>query len=187
MRLFIAIDLSPEFKQELARLQSELKKSNADVKWVEPENVHLTLKFLGEVTKEYADKVKKVLDSVASQFKSFEISLSGIGAFPKLDYPRVVWVGIAKGKDQAKKISEKLDEELSKLGFAKEEREFAAHLTIGRVRSAKNKESLKTNILSLDPGPLPLAPQQVSTINLYQSTLTPKGPIYTCLYQALLK
>lgn len=186
MRTFIAIDLSEEAKRELAKLQSELKKSNADVKWVEPENVHLTLKFLGEVTDEYVIKVKEVLDKIASQFKPYEIMLSGIGAFPKLDYPRVIWVGIEKGKIETKEIADKIEEELSKLDFQKEDREFSAHLTIGRVRSPKNKQTLKEKLQTLDCKLYTVNCTLVSSINLYQSTLTPQGPLYTCLHKVNL-
>jgi 2'-5' RNA ligase len=184
MRTFIAIALSPEIRRGLAGIQSELKRSDADVKWVEPENIHLTLKFLGEVTKEFLPKVKEVLAGVASRFKPFEISIAGIGAFPKLDYPRVVWVGIEKGKAQTKAIAEKLDEELEKLGFAREEHEFSAHLTIGRVRSSKNKERLKQ--LITDYGLRITDYEQIETVTLFQSTLTPNGPIYTSLCEAKL-
>lgn len=187
MRTFIAIDLSKENKSKLAKIQDQLIKSNADVKWVEIDNIHLTLKFLGEVTDEYAGKVKEALDKIANGFKPFEISLSGLGAFPKLDYPRVIWVGLEKGKKETEEIAKKLEEELSKLGFAKEDRPFSAHLTIGRVRSGKNKETLKKIIEALNRTPKTVNPQRVSQLVLYQSTLTPNGPIYTPLHSAILK
>ncbi|MBI4336126.1 MAG: RNA 2',3'-cyclic phosphodiesterase [Candidatus Omnitrophica bacterium] len=184
MRAFIAIDLSDDNKAELSRLRDELKQAQADVKWVQPENIHLTLKFLGEVTDEYVGKVQEALDRIAAGFKPFEVSLLGIGAFPKLDYPRVIWVGLDKGKEEAEEIAKNIEEELEKLGFAKEDRPFAAHLTIGRVRSGKNKEALKDKIETVSCKLLTVSPQLVSSIVLYQSTLTPHGPIYTALHAA---
>ncbi|MCX5715275.1 MAG: RNA 2',3'-cyclic phosphodiesterase [Candidatus Omnitrophica bacterium] len=186
MRTFIAIPLSNEIKQELSKIQSEFKQTNADVKWVEPENIHLTLKFLGEVTEEFLPKVKDALTKAISGFKSFEISISGIGAFPKLDYPRAIWVGIEKGKDETKSIAEKLEDELEKLGFAREEREFSAHLTIGRVKSSKNKEALKKILLTTAGQQLTTDSQKVSSITLYQSKLSPHGPTYATLHEAKL-
>jgi len=184
MRTFIAIDLNEENVEKIAGLQSELKKSDADVKWVEPENIHLTLKFLGEISEEQAGQVKNILDKIASDFRPFEVSLTEIGAFPKLDYPRVIWVGIEKGKKETEEIAKNIEDELEKLGFPKEKRPFAAHLTIGRVRTPKNKERLKTVIQTWNLEHRTSNSQIVSSVVLYQSKLTPKGPIYTPLHSA---
>ena len=184
MRTFIAIDLSEEAQQELTQLQSELKTSQADVKWVDPKNIHLTLKFLGEISDQQVTQVKATLDKIAPQFKPYETTLSGIGAFPKLDHPRVVWVGIEDAKGETKEIASKIEAELEKIGFKKEDREFKAHLTIGRVRSSKNKDKLKSIIQSISFAPQSKNP--INDITLYQSTLTPQGPIYTILYTAQL-
>ena len=182
MRAFIAINLSPEIKKELAGLQEDLARSLADVKWVETENIHLTLKFLGEVTEEYIEKVKTTLDAAVSGSKPFEISLSGLGAFPGLDNPRVVWMGLEKGAREIEVIAKKIEDEFEKLGFAKEERPFTAHLTIGRVRGSKNKDLLKSAIETRNAKHRTDNHQLVSSITLYQSTLTSSGPIYTSLH-----
>lgn len=190
MRAFIAIELSDEIRTCLAQIQSHLKYSGADVKWVEKDNVHLTLKFLGEIPEEKLQQVIAALEIVAEEFSPFEIGIKDIGAFPKIDYPRVIWVGLDKGAVESKNIAEKIDEELSKIGFEKESRPFAAHLTIGRVRSSKNKEALKEKILSANTS-LPLQThnpqltptQTITSIILFQSKLTPNGPIYTKLHE----
>lgn len=186
MRTFIAIELSDIIKQELSRIQSELKDADADVKWVELENIHLTLRFLGEITDQQLIQVKEALDKIAPLFNPYEIKLSGIGAFPKLDFPRVVWVGIKEGVDETKKITENIENELSKFDFQKEEHAFTPHLTIGRVSSPKNKQALKDKILTLNLKPLTINSQLVAKLNLFQSTLTPQGPIYTCLHTSQL-
>jgi 2'-5' RNA ligase len=183
MRTFIAIELSDSIRSTLARIQSHLKYSGADVKWVEEKNIHLTLKFLGEITEEKSKKIKAILDEISMSTKAFDINIKDIGAFPKIDHPRVIWAGLDKGAIESKVIAEKIDEELSKIGFAKESRPFAAHLTLGRVRSSKNKEALKEKMLNYR---LPTTDYRliIDHITLFQSTLTPKGSIYTKLHES---
>ena len=100
VRTFIAIGLPPEIIANIKELQEELKKSNAKVRWVKPENIHLTLKFLGHLPPEQLEKVKITARETLQPFKPFGISISGLGAFPKIKYPRVVWIGIDKGKEE---------------------------------------------------------------------------------------
>ena len=184
MRLFIAIELSEEIRNSLAQIQSHLKYAGADVKWVGKDNIHLTLKFLGEVTAEKAEKIKSILDEIAKQTKPFEISTKDIGVFPKIEFPRVIWVGLDKGANESKALAEKIDVALSKIGFQKETRTFTSHLTIGRVRSSKNKDALKEKLQSSNSQlPTPNS-QLITSVILYQSTLTPKGSIYTKLHEA---
>ncbi len=186
MRTFIAIEISEEIRNTLAQIQSHLKYSGADVKWVEKDNIHLTLKFLGEISEEKKESVKSLLDSIASQTKPFEITIKDIGVFPKIEFPRVVWVGLDKGSSESKTLAEKIDEALSKIGFEKETRPFTSHLTIGRVKSPKNKEALKEKIQSYSPQTIDHRPQTIDSVILFQSTLTPKGSIYTKLHEAKL-
>jgi len=185
LRTFIAISLNTGVKEELAVLIDKLKTSGADVKWVNPENIHLTLKFLGYILPEKIEEVKRVLGRIRGKFTPFKITFSGVGAFPKLSYPRVIWVGINGGKEDTKHVYELLEAELEKIGFKKEDRDFSPHLTIGRVRSGKNKAALKSCIenLSFSSGEI----LEVEHITLFQSTLTPKGPVYTPLYEVRIK
>ena len=184
MRLFIAIELSPQIRDTLAQIQSHLKYAAADVKWVEKDNIHLTLKFLGEIAEEKAEKIKAILDEIGSQIRPFEISLKEIGVFPKIEYPRIIWVGIDKGALEAKELAERIDGELSKIGFQLESRPFASHLTIGRVRSPKNREALIEKLKTAENSHLSASShQQITSVILFQSALTPKGPIYTKLHK----
>ena len=183
MRAFIAIELPQDIRKGLREIQEELKKTDADVKWVKPENVHLTLKFLGNVADEKIKKIKSLLEEISSGYSKFEASVFKIGAFPKLEYPRVIWVGIDKGCNLLEEIAVRIEDECEHIGFAKEKRAFSAHLTLGRVRTGKNKIALKEKLLSA------AVPQQsfiVDKIILFQSTLTPKGPIYTPLHSSIL-
>ncbi|MDB4349762.1 RNA 2',3'-cyclic phosphodiesterase [Omnitrophica bacterium] len=181
IRTFIALELSPEIKSELTNVQDLLKPSKADVKWTKPGSMHLTLKFLGNIAQEKAEEVKKSLESVSSRHKPFEVSLFEIGGFPRLESPRVIWVGIDKGCAQAEALAKDVEETLSGIGFEKEKRPFTAHLTLGRVRSPKGRNELVLKIKALDFKPS--ASCTIDKIILFQSTLTPQGPIYTPLYQ----
>lgn len=181
MRAFIALELAGEIKKELSRLEGELRNTGAGVKWVTPENIHLTLKFLGDIEEERTEGIKKSLDGISSEEKSFEVNLFKLGAFPALDNPRVVWVGIDKGCAEVEKIAKRIEEDLEKLGFPKEERPFSAHLTLGRIKSPKNKSVLTEKLLTLEVLPKSCT---VKSINLFKSTLTPEGPIYETLHEA---
>ncbi|MBI5124208.1 MAG: RNA 2',3'-cyclic phosphodiesterase [Candidatus Omnitrophica bacterium] len=186
MRAFIAIELSEEIRDTLEQIQSHLEYSGADVKWVEKDNIHLTLKFLGEISEEKLKQIIAALEIIAKGSSAFEISLKDIGAFPKIEYPRVIWAGLDKGTTESKILAEKIDDALSKIGFQKEARPFAAHLTIGRVRSPKNKEALKEKLKSIEGLGSRVQGQVISSVILFQSTLTPKGSIYTKLHEAHL-
>lgn len=187
MRAFIAIETSEEIKDALARVEAHLKYSGADVKWVKPEMIHLTLKFLGEITDEKCGEVKLALDTVAGATKPFDIALKDVGAFPKLEHPRVLWVGLDKGAPETIRIANHIEDALSNAGFTKEDRPFSPHLTIGRVRSSLNYEKLKEKISSASTqirlsG---ISPHSVTSIILFQSTLTPQGPVYTKLHESV--
>lgn len=188
MREFVAIEISEEIRRSLGRLESHLKYSGADVKWVAPESIHLTLKFLGEVSESRTEEVRSRLDSIASSRAAFDISAGAIGAFPKVESPRVIWVGLDKGAAETISIAGAVDEALSSAGFAKEARPFSPHLTIGRVRSPLNKVKLAEKISSAAEGfrPSDIPPHRVSSLVLFQSTLTPKGPLHTRLHESPL-
>ncbi|MFA5142747.1 MAG: RNA 2',3'-cyclic phosphodiesterase [Candidatus Omnitrophota bacterium] len=187
MRTFIAIELSEEIKDSLAQVQSHLKYAGADVKWVEKNNIHLTLKFLGEIDEKLCADVKVALDTIAKDTQPFEISLKDIGMFP-----RVIWVGLDKGAKESTELAKKIDLSLSKLGFQEETRAFTAHLTIGRVRSPKNKQALKEKAKScrerdvagqeIFPGKVK-GQEIIKSVILFRSKLTPAGPVYTKLYE----
>lgn len=185
IRAFIAIELNLETRELLSSIQIELKKTRADVKWVKPENIHLTIKFLGNINSDQANEIKKILSEVARENNQFDIDLSEVGAFPKKEYPRVIWVGVEKNKDKVAKIAADLEERIVNLGIPKEDRPFQSHITIGRVRSNDNRadlvDKLKTITLAQKPSLL------ISKLTLFKSTLSPSGPIYEILSEANLK
>ena len=189
MRAFIAIEISEEIKGAIALIEDHLKYAGADVKWVKPEIVHLTLKFLGEITDEKRSEIESALDEIAQSARSFELTVKEIGAFPAIEHPRVIWVGLDRGSSEASDFAKYIESLLSKLGFAKEERAFSPHLTIGRVRSSHNKDKLKEKISSASSKAQlsSINPHKVTSLILFQSTLTPQGPVYTKLHEAYLK
>ncbi len=189
MRTFIAIELSPQIKDFLAQLQGRLKTSGSDVKWVGPQNIHLTLKFLGETDEAGLEKITALLEEIAQNTKPFPIRLASAGAFPKLKFPRVIWAGIDKGDSEVKKIAQGLEEKIAKakIGIPNESKPFSSHITLGRVRSGLNRERLVENLETLISQPGEYFSGQeftVTKITLFKSTLTPKGPIYEILKEA---
>lgn len=186
IRAFIAIELSSGIKEELGRLQADLKSANADLKWVDLKSIHLTLKFLGNIQESRIEDIKRILDGISSRHNKFEISLSSIGGFPNVEYPRVIWVGIQKGASESESIAKDIEQELLGIGFEKEKRGFTAHLTLGRIRShTKGRDGLVSRINALDFKPS--ASCAVDKITLFQSTLAPQGAIYTPLHEARLR
>jgi len=184
MRAFIAIELSEPIRDALAKTQTSLKYAGADVKWIGKDNIHLTLKFLGEISEDKAEQVATALDDITKETKPFDISLKDLGAFPAIDHPRVIWVGLDKGAKESTELAKKIDEALSKLGFQEESRPFAAHLTIGRVRSGLNRTALVEKMKSYQLSAISF--QLIKSIALFKSTFTPKGPIYVKLHEAKL-
>ncbi|MFH1552271.1 MAG: RNA 2',3'-cyclic phosphodiesterase [Candidatus Omnitrophota bacterium] len=183
IRSFIALELSDEARDEFSRIIGVLKEANADVKWLKPENIHLTLKFLGYVPEERIAGIAERLKKIASGAAPFEIVLGGIGVFPAWDYVKVLWVGAAEGADKAKDLAAQVEEAMAEEGFEKEARSFSPHFTLGRVRKAKNKDELKRLADSIKVEP---ASSHISRIVLFKSVLSPKGAEYTPLATANL-
>jgi len=175
-RTFIAIFPETRLQKELARIQENLKKAGADIKWVEPENIHLTLKFLGPTPVEKIPSVVNAIRASAKALAPFSISLTHLGAFPNVKHPQIIWVAVTQGKESLKSLASRLDENLKSLGFDKEEREFTAHLTLGRSRSALDHPALSEQLQG--HAHLPPMTQEVTQIALIKSTLTSKGPVY---------
>jgi len=185
VRTFVAIKLTPEIISNIGRVQEELKRTDAQVKWVEPDNIHLTLKFLGHITPEDLEKVKITTRAILKPFASFEISIAGLGAFPQIEYPRVIWLGINKGKEELGKMVSNLEERLARIGFAKGKRPFSPHLTLGRVKSSKGKRKLVGILTTTEASNL--GNMRVTRISIMKSELKPQGPIYTSLEEIVLQ
>lgn len=172
MRCFIAIPLPPEISGKLAG-EAEKLREYAKIKPVNPGNIHLTLKFLGETGEGKACEVVEILGKTA--FKPFRISVSGLGAFPKPSRPRVIWAGVGEGADEIKRIQEELESEAVRLGFNPGKR-FHPHYTIARVKSVIDGTGIR-QMLGEKHGE-EYGSCVCGKIQLIQSNLTPDGPVY---------
>jgi len=178
IRSFLAFDIeSDTVLNRLASAQRLLLQTGADVKLVEPENIHVTIRFLGNITPATAENIFEEMKRV--QFSPFIVQIKGLGAFPNPRYSRVIWAGITQGADQLKSIFSQLEPKLQGLGFTPDPKGFSPHLTIARVRSGRNKQQLAefiTENANYEFGDI-----NAKCLRLKKSTLTPKGPIYSTL------
>jgi 2'-5' RNA ligase len=148
LRCFIALELPEELKKKIYGYIEKLKSAGADVKWIPPENLHLTLKFLGNTPEELLKNINERLISLSKSHDRFSLQVSGAGAFPNVKYPRVVWLGV-HDSEEIIKLQHDIDESMAGLGFEKDDKQFTPHLTIGRVRSMKNKDALIKELATL--------------------------------------
>ncbi len=190
IRAFIAIEMPEDVTKELSRLQSKLQQScgNCPARWVTPSSIHLTLKFLGNVPVSGIGGIKKAMAALSSFYDASELTLEGLGVFPGIYRPRVVWVGLAGDLDKLSKIHKHLEQLLAEAGFPPEPRPFSPHLTLARIRdeaSSAERQKLGQVINSITYKPGHKIP--VRRINLIESRLAPSGPVYTILSSADLR
>lgn len=183
MRTFIAIEIPTEIKTALAALQDDLRRADAQVSWTRPENIHLTLKFLGEIAEPQIKEIAAACADTAARFQPFTLSLSQPGTFPRAKQPRVLWAGLDGDVENARQIQAQLEERLATFGLAREEKGFRLHLTIGRVKSHRNARQL---IQLADAYTLPTWSFTVREIVLMKSELHRDGARYTPLARAPL-
>jgi 2'-5' RNA ligase len=179
MRLFIAVNIPDDVKEQVTHIQKRLRAVPVDVRWVEEEKFHLTLKFLGEVKDEKLPAVVAALAGAIQGSSPFEATLSGLGVFPGMRAPRVIWAGMQQGQEELRSLAEKVDAALSCLGFEREKRKFTGHLTLGRVRSLQNIEALTNKIVSF--AATPIGTFAVRSVEVMQSILHPQGAQHQCL------
>jgi len=178
LRVFIAIDLPETLRAEIGRLQASLKKLGADVRWVRPEGVHLTLKFLGEVEEKTVEALAGSVESVCAVHPPPTLALAGTGVFPDQRRPRVVWVGLEGDLAPLTELQQAIDRAAEAFGFEPEKRAFNPHLTLGRVRSGRGQQDLLAALDRLRPEPLSFTAVEV---RLIRSDLKPSGAVYTPL------
>jgi 2'-5' RNA ligase len=182
VRCFIAIELPGEIKAKLGELTSVLRKTGADVKWVQESNHHLTLKFLGATDEELIPAIREALERNLSLLPPFYIKISGVGHFPGGRHPRVVWVGIGNS-EALSALQRDIEAEMTKLGYPAEERPFSPHLTLGRVKSPRGTRELLGRLEEFrqtEVGEL-----EVKGVSLMKSELRPAGAEYSPLAQIL--
>lgn len=179
IRSFIAIEVPPAVKSRIEELVRDLRGTGADVKWVRPEGIHLTLKFLGSVLPEDLEKIARAISPVVGFWAPFEVGVQGMGCFPSPRNPRVVWVGVDRGKDSLLSLQQNVEIEMAELSFPAESRPFFPHLTLGRVRSLREKGKLSRAVESYKAVEVGIFPAR--EVILFQSELKPSGAVYTKL------
>ncbi|MDK2372745.1 MAG: RNA 2',3'-cyclic phosphodiesterase [Candidatus Korarchaeota archaeon] len=184
IRSFIAIDVEdPEIVSKIVRVQEEILSSSARLRPVERQNLHLTLKFLGNVEESRIELVASTMREVLESFEPFPMHLKGVGAFPRVSRPNVVWIGVDEGRDIFIEMAKELDRSLAKLGFKRETKGFEPHLTIARVKGySGDLPEIIRRISDFDIGFI-----DVDEVRLKKSTLTSQGPIYETLYSIKLR
>ncbi len=188
LRAFIAVEIPLPLRQAVYSATSDLQKElNALVRWVPLENMHLTLKFLGDVSPSNVDLLTQMITAEAELFDCFELHLNGLGSFPSLKRPRVIYIGI-----QAPAVLEALHRGIEsasrRLGYESEDRGFSPHLTIGRVKQNVTATDQQTIRRALEGTKIDsLGTARVDSVHLYKSDLKPTGSVYTRLYSAALK
>ena len=178
IRSFVAFDIDNDLVvRRFSEIQELLHKTGADLKLVQPENIHITMRFLGNISPGIVDLIHEAMKKVA--FVPFDVDIRGLGAFPNLGHVNVIWAGIGKGSDDLRNIFDQLEPRLRGLGFTPDTKGFSPHLTLVRVRTGRTKAELIQSIGDL-------ADYEFGTIKaiclkLKESVLTPKGPTYTTL------
>ena len=178
IRSFIAFEINnPSILTKFAEVQGALARTGADLKLVAPQNIHVTIRFLGDIRADMFDSVHEGMKQVV--FSAFDCDVHGLGVFPDLRHPRVVWAGMKKGSDELKKVANQLEPQLRNLGFSPDSKGFSPHLTLARVRTGRNKDEMARIVMEMadyDFGVL-----KADCLKLKKSVLTPTGPIYSTL------
>lgn len=184
IRSFIAIELPQEIKVELARAQDMLRpQEHPGVKWVEPESIHLTLKFLGNIPSDRVPQIEGAVREAARGVPAFHLEIGGLGVFPNTQRPRVAWVALRGEVEKIAGLQEGIDSALLPLGFPRESRPFTPHLTLARVRErASPQERRSFGELVMSTKFEACLPLEVSAISLMRSRLTPAGAIYSRIF-----
>jgi 2'-5' RNA ligase len=179
IRAFVAVNLDEPLRAALAQAQARLRQVPADVSWTLPGNIHLTLKFLGEIGERGVERVGHTLEKAAASHAPFTARVGGFGVFPPKGPPRVVWAGMTEGAGALVSLQASVERALAALGFPREGRPFRPHVTLGRVRSPRNAAALVEAVAALGGGDLGTV--AVTHVDLMRSQLHPKGSIYTVL------
>jgi 2'-5' RNA ligase len=182
LRTFIALDMPPAIKTALSKYVQPLRSRRGRVSWVKAENLHLTLKFLGDTPADRIEEIGAALQEIAAASTAFSGIIEGCGVFPNDEHPRVLWVGINDKTGALQKLAKAIDERLHQFGFAKEKRVFSPHLTIGRAKDPRIPEIIR----ALKENPFAAMPASFDEIIFMKSDLQPAGSIYTPLRKLFL-
>ncbi|MDO8885430.1 RNA 2',3'-cyclic phosphodiesterase [Candidatus Oleimmundimicrobium sp.] len=184
LRLFVALELPSHLKHEMAWFKNETHKEIKDVKWVSEENLHITLKFLGNCEEELLPEIESGLKNSLKKFSPFDFYINGLGVFPSIKRARVLWVGIKSGGENIVKLQQAIEENFAKIGFAKDEKIFFPHITFARLKNLYNVEKFFEKI---EAKGFSESRVEVSNISLLRSSLMSQGPVYEKILELKLK
>jgi 2'-5' RNA ligase len=184
IRTFVAIDPGKAVHDRLIALQETLARTGSEVKWVEPENLHVTLLFLGEVEDREVARVCQVIAAGAAKHTPFSLSVETVGCFPNPRRPRIVWVGVGEGTQPLVALHDELEIPLQDLGYRREERRYTPHITLGRVKSEGATDKLAAALAKR--ADWKGGETNVREVLVMSSELTSQGPVYTVLSRAKL-
>jgi len=174
MRAFIAIELAHHIRKELAQIRNRGMIKGRGIRWVKPESIHLTLKFLGNIDLETVHNVTRAMRNASQNLEPFDIELGGFGCFPKKGKPRVFWIGVTPSNSALEVLFRRMEEDLEEIGFKKEKRAFSPHITLARIKGNLEEGPV-------DRGSTVIGEQEVPEIVLFQSELKPSGAVYVPL------
>jgi RNA 2',3'-cyclic 3'-phosphodiesterase len=184
IRSFLAIELPKPILRKIEEVQGDLRSTRADVRWVNPEKIHLTLKFFGNIEESRIEPIFKSIEEPIRNTLPFSLEVRGVGAFPHLRNPRVIWMGLVDGREVLVSFQKQIETQLEKIGFQPEDRPFHPHLTLGRMKSSRGKEELVGRMERHKEEEF--GDFQVERVILFKSDLKPSGPIYTLLKEIKL-
>ena len=186
MRVFIAIDIDEKIRTRIAKVQADLRQGCppklAGIKWVNPDLIHLTIKFLGEISDPHALDVCKIVADTCENHRCFDINVSGLGTFGKP--ARVLWLAV-QNSPELLNLQQNLDGELEKDGFQAEKRRFSGHLTLARIKSSAAAKIISTPLQDMKN--TNLGNFHADSVNIYKSELTSTAPVYTLIHKVVLK
>jgi 2'-5' RNA ligase len=182
IRAFIAVEIPDQVQSELIEIGNTFRPYVNRASWVKRGNMHLTLKFLGDIESVRIEEISTALEETASKFTPFSIRFSEVGVFPTPRRPRVLWVGLGEGEEEMKKLANAIEEAMERMGFRRERRPFTPHLTLARIKSVSDLSE------PLDNFQMPrITPVNVAGFSLIRSQLDPKGAIYTRIREFTLR
>ena len=185
IRCFIAIEIPKTIQNQLAQIQGTLRNQIEKASWVKPGNIHLTLKFLGDIDPDDLESIGKAIERVTSHHRSFSLRVGGLGAFPNFARPRVLWAGIKVGGNRVSVLARDINAALSDCGFPLDTKKFNPHLTLARLKERIDLRPYTNQYRQYDR--MDGAEMSVTTISLIQSQLHPTGAIYSTLQSYPLK
>ncbi|MBI4248253.1 MAG: RNA 2',3'-cyclic phosphodiesterase [Elusimicrobia bacterium] len=187
LRIFVALPLDESMAASLSRYQDDLKRSGANFKWTSPRQFHFTLYFNAEISEDRLEPLTAAVEASARRNPSFDLSLDHVGAFGSLSRPRVIWAGVGRGAEQIIRLAQDLHRELARRDFPAPDKPFVPHLTLGRMRSARNLVRLQQTLQGPAAAPFFAGQMLAGRLVLYRSELSASGAEHFPLLQAPLQ